>query len=102
MEVNMKLDEASRTLNDFDAQKKKLAVENGDHLRQLEEVENQINQLNNLKLTLTTQLEDTKKAADDESRVRFALIFKELIFILMEKGVVDKQNELQIKKTKNF
>ena len=71
MEVNMKLDEASRTLNDFDGQKKKLAVENGDFLRHLEEAETQVNQLNNLKLTLTTQLEDTKKAADDEGRVRF-------------------------------
>jgi len=67
--VNVKWDEANRTLNDFDAQKKKLAVENADLLRQLEEADNQISQLNNLKSSLTTQLEDTKKMVDDESRV---------------------------------
>merc|ERR1712198_807270 len=38
VEVQNKYDEAYRTLNDFDAQKKKLAVENGDFLRQLDEL----------------------------------------------------------------
>lgn len=68
-EVQAKLDEANRTLNDFDATKKKLAVENADLLRQLEEAESQIGQLSKLKLSFTNQLEDTRKLADDESRV---------------------------------
>ena len=77
----MKLDEANRTLNDFDAQKKKLSVENGDLLRQLEEADNQISQLNNLKASLTTQLEDTKKMVDDESRVSwFIYAYKSIYF----------------------
>lgn len=68
-EIQSKLDEANRTLNDFDAAKKKLAVENSDLLRQVEEAESQIGQLSKLKLSLTNQLEDTRKLADDESRV---------------------------------
>merc|ERR1719446_643606 len=67
-EIQSKLDEANRTLNDFDATKKKLAVENADPLRQLEEAESQNGQLIKLKLSLTNQLDDTKKLADDESR----------------------------------
>lgn len=69
-DVNSKLDEANRNLNDFDAHKKKLAIENADLLRQLEEIEGQISQLNNLKVSLTTQLDDTKKIVEDEARVR--------------------------------
>lgn len=68
-EIQAKLDEANRTLNDFDAAKKKLAVENSDLLRQLEEAESQIGQLSKLKLSLTNQLEDSRKLADDECRV---------------------------------
>lgn len=68
-EIQAKLDEANRTLNDFDATKKKLAVENADLLRQVEEAESQIGQLSKLKLSLANQLEDTRKLADDESRV---------------------------------
>ena len=68
-ELQAKLDEANRTLNDFDATKKKLAVENSDLLRQLEEAESQIGQLSKLKLSLTNQLDDTRKLADEESRV---------------------------------
>lgn len=69
-EIQAKLDEANRTLHDFDAAKKKLAVENADLLRQVEEAESQISQLSKLKMSLTNQLEDTRKLADDECRVR--------------------------------
>lgn len=68
-EIQSKLDEANRTLNDFDATKKKLAVENADLLRQVEEAESQISQLSKLKLSLTNQLDDNRKLADDECRV---------------------------------
>lgn len=70
-EVQAKLDEANRTLHDFDAAKKRLAVENADLLRQLEEAESQIGQLSRLKLSITNQLENTRKLADDECRVGF-------------------------------
>ncbi|KAK7067548.1 putative TRAFAC class myosin-kinesin ATPase superfamily [Halocaridina rubra] len=75
-EVQSKLDEANRTINDFDATKKKLAVENADLLRQLEEAENQNGQLSKIKLSLTNQLDDTRKLADDECRERATLLGK--------------------------
>lgn len=64
-----KADEANRTLNDLDAAKKKLSIENSDLLRQLEEAESQVSQLSKIKVSLTTQLEDTKRLADEEARV---------------------------------
>ncbi|NEU34441.1 hypothetical protein GN156_27710, partial [bacterium LRH843] len=60
-EVQGKLDETNRTLNDFDAAKKKLSIENSDLLRQLEEAESQVSQLSKIKISLSTQLEDTKR-----------------------------------------
>merc|ERR1719369_2584405 len=75
-DAQSKVDEANRTLNDFDATKKKLAVENADLLRQLEEAESQNGQLMKIKLSLTNQLEDTKKMADEESRERATILGK--------------------------
>ncbi|XP_039950841.1 myosin heavy chain, muscle isoform X22 [Bactrocera tryoni] len=75
-EVQGKLDETNRTLNDFDASKKKLSIENSDLLRQLEEAESQVSQLSKIKISLTTQLEDTKRLADEESRERATLLGK--------------------------
>merc|ERR1712198_162370 len=57
-EINAKLDEANHTLNDFDAAKKKMAAENADLVRQLEEAENQFGSLSKMKLSLTNQYED--------------------------------------------
>lgn len=67
--MSSKADEANRTLNDLDAAKKKLSIENSDLLRQLEEAESQVSQLSKIKVSLTTQLEDTKRLADEEARV---------------------------------
>merc|ERR1719339_795041 len=75
-DTQSKLDEANRTLNDFDAAKKKLSVENADLLRQLEEAENQNSMLGKLKVSLTCQLDDTKKIADEESRERATILGK--------------------------
>lgn len=82
-EVQSKLDETNRTLNDFDSAKKKLSIENSDLLRQLEEAESQVSQLSKIKISLTTQLEDTKRLADEESRVSqyfYPLVDKEHFF----------------------
>ncbi|XP_069168163.1 myosin heavy chain, muscle-like [Procambarus clarkii] len=76
IELQARLDEANRTLNDFDAAKKKLAVENADLLRQVEESESHIGQLTKIKLSLTNQLEDTRKLADDECRERATILGK--------------------------
>ncbi|XP_025996496.1 myosin heavy chain, muscle isoform X14 [Solenopsis invicta] len=75
-ETQGKFEEVNRTLNDFDAAKKKLSIENSDLLRQLEEAESQVSQLSKIKISLTTQLEDTKRLADEESRERATLLGK--------------------------
>ncbi|XP_062546189.1 myosin heavy chain, muscle-like isoform X5 [Armigeres subalbatus] len=75
-EVQGKLDETNRTLNDLDSSKKKLSIENSDLLRQLEDAESQVSQLSKIKISLTQQLEDTKRLADEESRERATLLGK--------------------------
>ncbi|XP_052864968.1 myosin heavy chain, muscle isoform X5 [Anopheles cruzii] len=75
-EVQSKLEETNRTLNDFDASKKKLSIENSDLLRQLEDAESQVSQLSKIKISLTQQLEDTKRLADEEARERATLLGK--------------------------
>merc|ERR1711971_999094 len=61
VESNVKLDEMARALNEADSSRKKLQVENQDLTRQIEEVENAIAALGKSKISLTTQLEDTKR-----------------------------------------
>ncbi|XP_045582177.2 myosin heavy chain, muscle isoform X1 [Procambarus clarkii] len=75
-EVQIKCDEAFRIISDNDATKKKLAVENADLLRQLEEAEAQIGSLNKLRLSLSNQVEDSKKVADEECRLRATILGK--------------------------
>merc|ERR1712002_1425650 len=62
--------------NEADSQKKRLEVEKQDLERQIEEGENAMAQLNKAKISLTTQLEDTKRLGDAESRDRSALLTK--------------------------
>ena len=76
VESNQKQDEVARALNDADSTKKKLLVESQDLSRQIEETENAIGALQKNKISLGTQLEDTKKLADGEARDRAALLTK--------------------------
>merc|ERR1719305_351586 len=76
VESNVKLDEMARALNEADSSRKKLLVENQDLTRQIEETENAIAALGKNKISLTTQLEDTKKLGDSEARDRAGLLSK--------------------------
>merc|ERR1712126_80905 len=76
VESNTKLDELARALNEADCTKKKLLVGSQDLGRQIEETENAIAALGKNKVSLTTQLEDTKRLADAESRDRSTLLTK--------------------------
>ena len=76
VEANTKLDEMARALNEADSTKKKLMVESQDLTRQIEECENAIGGLGKNKISLSTQLEDTKRLADGEARDRAALLVK--------------------------
>merc|ERR1712223_1640982 len=80
VEAHQKLDEMARALNEADSSRKKLQVENQDLIRQIEETENAIAALGKNKISLTTQLEDTKRLGDTEARDRAALLarFKNL------------------------
>ena len=76
VEANQKLDEMARALNEADSSRKKLQVENQDLARQIEETENAIAALGKSKISLETQLEDTKKLGDSEARDRASLLAK--------------------------
>merc|ERR1712111_96741 len=56
--------------------KKRLQVENQDLNRQIEELEAAIANMNKGKISVTTQLEDTKSLADAEAKDRAALLTK--------------------------
>merc|ERR1719391_594627 len=78
VESNTKMDELARAMNEADSTKKKLQVEAQDLTRQIEETENAIGNLSKNKISLQTQLDDTKKLADAEARDRASLKFKML------------------------
>jgi len=71
-----RLDEMSRALNEAESSKKRLQVENQDLNRQIEELENGIANANKAKISVTTQLENTKALADAEAKDRAALLTK--------------------------
>merc|ERR1711971_808269 len=76
VESNVKLDDMARALNEADSSRKKLQVENQDLSRQIDEVEAAIAALGKNKISLGTQLEDTKKLGDSEARDRAGLLSK--------------------------
>merc|ERR1711953_199042 len=75
-DVNKKVEEANLTLGDFENGKRKIAAENADLLRQLQEIENNANLLGKTKVQLMAQLDETKRMADDEAKERLALLGK--------------------------
>merc|ERR1712241_1638748 len=96
VESNVKLDDLARALNEADSSRKKLQVENQDLCRQIDEVEAAIAALGKGKISLTTQLEDTKRLGDSEARDRAALLarFKNLSTELENlKDRVDEESE---------
>merc|ERR1712088_107621 len=71
-----KIEEATLTLNDMESAKRKTAAENGDLLRNLQELENAANMLSKLKLTLADQLDEARAVADHEAKERQSLLGK--------------------------
>merc|ERR1712158_315407 len=67
VESNVKLDDLARALNEADSSRKKLQVENQDLSRQIDEVEAAIAALGKGKISLTTQLEDTKRLGESDA-----------------------------------
>merc|ERR1711994_103414 len=71
-----KIEEATLTLNDMEGSKRKIAAENADLLRQLQEMENSANMLSKLKLSLADQLDEARAVADHEAKERQSLLGK--------------------------
>merc|ERR1719410_1582017 len=71
-----KIEEATLPLNDMEGAKRKIAAENADLLRQLQEMENSANMLSKLKLTLADQLDEARAVADHEAKERQSLLGK--------------------------
>jgi len=75
-EQNKKVEEATLTLGDFEACKRKMAAENADFLRCVQELENNASMLGKQKNTLMNQLDEAKRIADSEAKERQALLGK--------------------------
>merc|ERR1712106_1164891 len=69
-EATRRGEEANLTLTDYDSSRKKTVVENMELLRSVEELDNNNMVMGKIKTTLVTQLEETKKISDDESKER--------------------------------
>merc|ERR1712141_915210 len=69
-------EEANLTLGDMDGAKRKLAAENADLLRQLQEIENNANLMAKYKIQLMAQLEEVRRNADGEAKERQSLFGK--------------------------
>jgi len=75
-ETNRRCEEANLTLTDYDSSRKKTVVENVELLRSVEELDNNNMVLGKIKTTLVSQLDETKKVSDDESKERSFLLGK--------------------------
>merc|ERR1719474_1684516 len=75
-DLTRRCEDANLTLSDFDFSKKKVVIENADILRNIEELDNNNNVLSKIKHTLTAQLDEQKKIADDEAKERVFLLGK--------------------------
>merc|ERR1719347_2148041 len=76
VDSNTRCDEMARALNEAESTKKRLQVENQDLSRQIEELEAAIANMNKGKISVTTQLEDSKALADAEAKDRAGLLTK--------------------------
>ena len=75
-DLTRRCEEANLTLSDFDNSKKKIVIENADILRNIEELDNNNNVLSKIRQTLSAQLDEQRKIADDEAKERAFLLGK--------------------------
>jgi len=75
-DLNQRVESSTLTLGDFEHAKHKMAAENADLLRQLQEIENVVFMGSKTKEALATALEEQKRICDDESRERISLLSK--------------------------
>ena len=74
-ELNAKVDEGNRAVNDLQSQKNRLQQEAAELTRQLEDAEHQVGSLQKEKTNLASQLDEAKRSLEDETRVCFTSLF---------------------------
>merc|ERR1719187_1784251 len=74
--INKKVDAANLTLGDYGVSKNKISNENGELLRAVGDLENNLNMLAKAKSALGAQLNDIKALCDNEARERQLLLGK--------------------------
>merc|ERR1712055_471019 len=75
-ESNKRVEESNLNLGEYENNKRKIAAENADLLRTLQELENSANMLGKIKVQLSGALEEAKRVADDEAKERTLLFGK--------------------------
>merc|ERR1712121_323399 len=73
-EANKRVEESNLNLVEYENNKRKIASENSDLLRSLQELENSANMLTKIKIQLAAQLDEAKRMADDEAKERHSLM----------------------------
>merc|ERR1712106_659502 len=91
--TNKKVDAAALTLGDYNASKNKIANENGDLLRVVGDLENNLNISAKSKSALSAQLGDVKSLCDNEARERQILLGK---FKNLEHELAARENTLRL------
>merc|ERR1711936_388669 len=99
VDANTRLDEMARALNEAESTKKRLQVENQDLNRQIEELENAIANMNKGKISVTTQLEDTKALADAEAKDRASLLTRYKMLSTDLENLREKLDNEQMRKS---
>merc|ERR1712042_107540 len=99
VDSNTRCDEMARALNEAESTKKRLQVENQDLNRQIEELENAIANMNKGKISVTTQLEDTKALADAEAKDRASLLTKYKMLSTDLENLREKLDNEQMRKS---
>merc|ERR1711970_1116477 len=99
VDSNTRLDEMARALNEAESTKKRLQVENQDLNRQMGELENAIANMNKGKISVTTQLEDTKALADAEAKDRASLLTKYKMLSTDLENLREKLDNEQMRKS---
>ena len=69
-EITRRCGDATMSLGDYDNARKKTVIENVELLRNVEELDNNNMVMGKIKVTLGTQLMETKKISDDEAKER--------------------------------
>ena len=75
-DINKKVEKDILNLGDVEASKKRIAVENADLLRNLQELQNSANLLLSNKSALVASLEEQKSVANNEAKERVSLLSK--------------------------